>query len=185
MFKPMQLEEGVAYRAIIYARQDGATSTNASIKISYGTTASAAGMTNDIIATTGIINGEYQRLEGTFTPTSGGLYYIGILGTINGSPWYISIDDITIEEVSENPVCSVYPESWDFGTVLLGASATKQFTISNTGGGRLHINSVDIAGDFYNISEQITDTDLDANESTNFTVVYEPNAESREYMKVP
>ncbi|MDD4677411.1 MAG: choice-of-anchor D domain-containing protein, partial [Candidatus Cloacimonetes bacterium] len=42
-------------------------------------------------------NGEYQRLEGIFTPTASGLYYIGILGTLNYSPYYLSIDDITIE----------------------------------------------------------------------------------------
>jgi len=107
--------------------------------------------------------------------------YIRFKGTSNygSGSCNMGLDDITFEPIPEEPIITVNPESWDFGTVLLGASATKQFTISNTGGGRLHISSVDIAGDFYNISEQITDTDLDANESTNFTVVYEPSAESK------
>ncbi|HOM80084.1 MAG TPA: choice-of-anchor J domain-containing protein, partial [Candidatus Cloacimonas acidaminovorans] len=177
MFKPIQLEADINYRVIIYARQDA--TSGASIKISYGATATAAGMTNVIIPSTNITNGDYQRLEGTFSTTSGGLYYIGILGTLTYDPWYLSIDDITIEEVPENPVCSVYPESWDFGTVLLGSSATKQFTISNTGGGKLMINSVETTGDYYSIISLPTDTELEAGENTNFTVKYEPGAESK------
>lgn len=177
MFKPIQLEADINYRVIIYARQDA--TSGASIKISYGATATAAGMTNAIISNTNITNGEYQRLEGIFTPTASGLYYIGILGTLNYSPYYLSIDDITIEEVPDNPVCSVYPESWDFGTVVLGSSATKQFTISNTGGGKLMINSVETIGDYYSISSLPTDTELEAGENTNFTVKYEPGAESK------
>jgi hypothetical protein len=177
MFKPIQLEADINYRVIIYARQDA--TSGASIKISYGATATAAGMTNEIIPSTNITNGDYQRLEGTFSTTSGGLYYIGILGTLTSAPWYLSIDDITIEEVPENPVCSVYPESWDFGTVLLGSSATKQFTISNTGGGKLMINSVETTGDYYSIISLPTETELEAGENTNFTVKYEPGAESK------
>ncbi|MDD3606739.1 MAG: choice-of-anchor J domain-containing protein, partial [Candidatus Cloacimonas acidaminovorans] len=177
MFKPIQLEANINYRVIIYARQDA--TSGASIKISYGATATAAGMTNTIIDNTNITNGEYQRLEGIFTPTASGLYYIGILGTLTYTPNYLSIDDITIEEVPENPVCSVYPESWDFGTVLLGSSATKQFTISNTGGGKLMINSVETTGDYYSIISLPTDTELEAGENTNFTVKYEPGAESK------
>ena len=177
MFKPIQLEADINYRIIIYARQDAAS--GASIQISYGATATAAGMTNAIIYNTDITNGEYQRLEGIFSTTASGLYYIGILGTLNYSPYYLSIDDITIEEVPENPVCSVYPESWDFGTVVLGSSATKQFTISNTGAGKLMINSVETAGDYYSIISSPTDTELEAGENTNFTVKYEPGAESK------
>ena len=36
MFKPVHFEAGTAYQAIVYARQDGAGATNASIGISYG-----------------------------------------------------------------------------------------------------------------------------------------------------
>jgi len=46
----------------------------------------------------GIVNGEYQLISGTFTPETSGIYYLGIKGYMNGSPWYISIDDITIKE---------------------------------------------------------------------------------------
>ncbi|MCK9584900.1 MAG: choice-of-anchor D domain-containing protein [Candidatus Cloacimonetes bacterium] len=112
MFKPVHFEAGVAYQAIVYARQDGTTAANASIGISYGMEPTAAGMTQTILAPTGIIDGDYQAMEGFFTPATTGTYYVGILGTINFSPWYISIDDITIQEAPAgipNPVTLISP----------------------------------------------------------------------------
>ena len=174
MFKPIQLQAGIAYRAIVYARQDGATASDASIKICYGASASAAGMTNEILPSTGIVNGDYQRLEGTFTPSSTGLYYLGILGTINNRPWYISIDDITIEEVPQIPVCSVNPEFWDFGELIMGLTSSKVFTITNTGGATLYINNVYTTNSSYSILQQPGDCELSFNESTTFTVLFNP-----------
>lgn len=102
MFIPVTLVGSQSYDVSFFARQDGATAANASVSASYGTVGTAAGMTNSIIASTGIINGNYQGFAGSFTPPSSGTYYVGINGTINGSPWYISIDDILIEE---SPAC--------------------------------------------------------------------------------
>jgi len=174
MFKPVQLQAGIAYRAIVYARQDGASSTDASIKICYGSSATVAGMTNEIMPSTGIINGDYQRLEGTFVPTSTGLFYLGILGTINYIPWYISIDDITIEEIPQIPICTVNPESYDFGELIMGLTSSKQFTITNTGGATLYINNLYTTNNSYSISQQPDDLELSVNESTTFTVLFNP-----------
>lgn len=97
IFKSVSLTAGQNYKLSLYARQDGSTSTNASITLKYGNTDNDAGMTGTILAETGIINGNYQLLQGNFTPSTTGTYYIGILGKINGTPWYISIDDISLD----------------------------------------------------------------------------------------
>ncbi|GEM_PF-3564800 len=102
IFIPIYLSSGTNYTVSLFARQDGATSTNANITVKYGTTASAAGMTNTIVAATGIINGTYQEITGDFSPASSGTFYIGILGYISGVPYYISMDDISI---IEGPTC--------------------------------------------------------------------------------
>jgi hypothetical protein len=102
MFQRISVVEATSYTVEVYARQDGATAANASIAVSYGATPDATAMTNEIVAQTGIINGNYQLLTGTFTPASSGDIYLGILGTINDTPWYISIDDIS---VFETPSC--------------------------------------------------------------------------------
>jgi hypothetical protein len=96
LFVPVSLTGGTSYTASVYARQDGSTTTNANIAISYGTTNSAAGMTNSVVSATGI-NASYQLISGAFTPSSTGTYYIGIKGFMNGTPFYISIDDISID----------------------------------------------------------------------------------------
>jgi hypothetical protein len=96
MFIPISLTSGTTYQFTTYARQDMATSSYADITVAYGSSGSAGAMTNSIVAETGIINGSYQRIRGYFTPTSTGTFYIGILGSINGTPYYISLDDISV-----------------------------------------------------------------------------------------
>lgn len=101
LFIPITLTGGTNYTAEVYAKQDGSTTSNSNVGISYGTTNTAAGMTNTIVTPVGI-DATYQLIQGTFTPSSTGTYYIGVKGYMNNSPWYISIDDIA---VYETPSC--------------------------------------------------------------------------------
>lgn len=101
LFIPVALTGGTSYTAEVYAKQDGTTTTNSDVGLSYGSTNTAAGMTNTIVAPVGI-DDNYQQIQGTFTPASTGTYYIGIKGFMNSSPWYITIDDFSI---IETPAC--------------------------------------------------------------------------------
>ncbi len=102
MFRDISLEAGKNYTFDMFARQDGSDASDASITVSYGEAANSASMTNPIVTQTDITNGGYQLITGTFSPDADGVYVIGILGTINYSPYYISIDDISIYET---PTC--------------------------------------------------------------------------------
>jgi hypothetical protein len=102
LYIPIQLVGGTNYTVELYARQDGATAANSNMLISYGSSATEAAMTNAIVPATGIVNGAYQQIIGTFTPATSGVYYVGIKGFMNSSPWYISLDDISI---TETPSC--------------------------------------------------------------------------------
>jgi hypothetical protein len=102
LFIPIDLVAGTSYRVSLYARQDGATAANSNMAISYGVANNAASMTNSIVAATGIINGNYQEIVGDFIPATSGTYYVGIKGFMNGTPWYISLDDISI---ALSPTC--------------------------------------------------------------------------------
>ncbi|PKP19890.1 MAG: hypothetical protein CVU04_05050, partial [Bacteroidetes bacterium HGW-Bacteroidetes-20] len=90
------------YSFSMYARQDYATTVDADITVKIGasntTAAMDAGVT--VVPTTGLTNGGYQLLTGTFSITTGGNYFLGIKGYMSGSPWYISIDDISIIQTS-------------------------------------------------------------------------------------
>ncbi|MCX6282342.1 MAG: choice-of-anchor J domain-containing protein [Bacteroidetes bacterium] len=96
MFMPIEFVGGTQYDFSMYARQDMSTASYANMVVSYGTAANAASMTNSIVPQTGIINGNYQQLAGSFTPATSGVYYLGIKGYMSGTPWYISIDDISV-----------------------------------------------------------------------------------------
>jgi len=179
MFKAFHFEAGVAYEASLFARQDGATAANASIAIAYGTEATAAGMTNSILPTTGIINGDYQYLNGVFTVPATGTYYVGILGTINFSPWYISLDDITVDLAPTEAIFNISPNvaSFNFGNVPIGGFAQQVFTISNTGGADLTLGSIGIdpAGTDFSIPDYAGIAWVVApGANTQFTVRFEP-----------
>lgn len=103
LFIPIQLTGGTSYRLKFFARQDGSIASNSNVSASYGDANNVASMTNSIIASTGIINGEYQQFVGDFTPATSGVFYVGIRGFMNGSPFYISLDDISL---TETPPCS-------------------------------------------------------------------------------
>ncbi len=97
LFREVNLTGGTSYDFKIWARQDMADTSYASLQIKYGNTATSAGMTNVIVAHKALTNGNYQLVKGTFTPATTGNYYIGIHGIIAGTPWYLSIDDMTLE----------------------------------------------------------------------------------------
>ncbi len=119
LFYPVALTGGTTYEFKAHARQDGSNTTNASLTLAYGSTPTNAGMTNTV-ANVGLTNGFYQLVSGIFTPASSGTYYIGIKGTINANTWYISLDDISLDQIlpctgtpasgntisSDNTVCS-------------------------------------------------------------------------------
>jgi len=74
------------------------------------------------------------------------------------------------------PILEVTPTSWNFNTVQINTTATKVFSISNTGGGTITLNSVIPNGLYYSVSVQPTDLVLSGGETTTFTVQYAPTA---------
>ncbi|WKW46941.1 T9SS type A sorting domain-containing protein [Myroides sp. JBRI-B21084] len=125
IFIPINLAGNTSYTIELYARQDGGTITNSDIAISYGTSATAAAMTNSIVPATGIVNGSYQLITGSFTPATSGTFYVGIKGYMNGSPWYISLDDISIDVT---PTC-IAPTALSASTIT-SAGGTFNWTAS-------------------------------------------------------
>lgn len=176
LFKPVSLTAGTSYTIELYARQD--MTTGANIGIYFGTGDTIGDMTNTIVPQTDLVNGDYQRVFGSFTPDATQTYYIGIKGYTTFTPWYISLDDVTLDLTPTNPIFSLSPDvsSWDFGSTIINNMATKDFTITNIGGGTLSVNSITPSGAYYSISVDPSPVDLGPNESTNFTARYAPTA---------
>lgn len=100
MFQKVMLEANTDYTFELYAWRHTFEASNADIALSYGTASNAAAMTNEIAATTTIVDGDYQLVAGNFRPATAGIYSIGILATSNETT--LSIDDIAIYET---PAC--------------------------------------------------------------------------------
>lgn len=125
MYIPMHFEANKHYVFEMYARQD--VSTGCSMKVAYGTDNTSSAMTNTIVSSTNI-GSSFVKLTGTFAPTAAGDYYIGIYAELNSTPYYVSIDDISI---TEEPFCvkpnvaSVVPGTTN-ATVTVAASENAQ-----------------------------------------------------------
>ena len=137
LFIPVSLTSGTSYTAAVYANQDGTTTTNSNVGIRYGNAATAAAMTDTIVANTGISSNS-QLITGTFTPATSGTYYVGINGYMNSSPWYISLDDISITECSPTSstdvisACNNY--TWTNGITYTASNSTALDTFTNAAG---------------------------------------------------
>ncbi|MDA3616187.1 GEVED domain-containing protein [Polluticaenibacter yanchengensis] len=97
MFYALSFESGKTYELEFYARQDA--TSGATVSAYYGIANTAASMTNPIINATAVTSGGYQKFSGRFSPAISGTFYVGINGTLNSSPWYVSMDDISIVEI--------------------------------------------------------------------------------------
>lgn len=100
IFHAIDLTGGMQYQLEFYARQDA--SSGVTVLAAFGTSNTPAAMTNSIIPESQVVPGDYQQFTGLFTPATTGTYYIGIKGKLTFSPWYLSIDDIS---VMEPPTC--------------------------------------------------------------------------------
>src|SRR5690554_2470368 len=170
MFIPVQLVGGTSYMMDVYARQDGSTATNAKVEISYGTSGNAASMTDVIVAETGVVNNQYQLLTGTFTPATSGVYYIGIKGIVNGSPYYLSVDDISIYETpsclppSSLMASNITTTSADLGWTNGGSETAWNISWGTPGytpGDGNEINTATVTSASYQITGLTANTDYD------------------------
>jgi hypothetical protein len=86
----------------------------------------------------------------------------------------LGLDDIVIEDIPAAPIISCTPTSWDFGQVQINTTKTKDFTVSNIGGGTLNVSSIAVVGDYYTLLNNPTPVGLTAGQTATFTVQYAP-----------
>lgn len=106
MFTPaLNLTAGVTYNFSFWYITDGLGGWT-TLSAKYGTTPTAAGMTNTLATVSNATNTTYQQFTSTFTPTTTGVYYMGIYCNATFAPWYLTVDDINVSVV---PPCSGMP----------------------------------------------------------------------------
>jgi hypothetical protein len=126
----------------------------------------------------------YDSISSTGTsivlPLTGitGIKYFAFYGesTVSNGDNDFFVDNVQVRETPAVPVMTVAPLSWDFGTKTINTLNTKEFTITNTGGGILGITSISVAGTYYSLTVNPAPISLGAGISTSFTVQYAPLA---------
>lgn len=105
--QPLDLSTGKTYQFSVWYITDGATGFNFEAK--FGNAQNSGAMTGTITGATltSPTNTIYQELTGTFTVSSNGTYYVGLHTTGNFTPWYFTVDDISIIELGpcSEPTC--------------------------------------------------------------------------------
>ena len=156
IFHPLNLTGGTTYDLSFYARQDA--TSGASVKASFGTGNTVADMINEIIPVTQVTSDEYEKVNGTFTPVTDGVYYIGINGTTNYAPWYLTLDDISVVELQcTSPEMTLAVQDANGGSIncldaggeyyvlatLSGGEGNTSYNVSANGGDAIEVNADD------------------------------------------
>ena len=99
---PVDLVAGTSYDFSFWYVTDGLSGWT-TVEAMYGNGQTSANMTNPIgTPVSSPTNTTYAEYRGTFTPATSGTYYLSIHVEANGTPWYISFDDLLLEET---PAC--------------------------------------------------------------------------------
>ena len=101
------------------------------LEVKAGASATPAGMTVTVLPEFQVANEEYQQASAVFQATSSGTFYVGFHSVATNSPWYLSVDDVIIEQTQQ------YNFAIDQLTadtsVFFGEPAYLRFLLSNTG----------------------------------------------------
>lgn len=122
----IQLTAGVNYQATADYITDGLTGWS-EFRLLYGTSQSTTGLTSIAAATGTLQNTTYNNLLGTFSVSTSGLYYIAVKAIGNGTPWYLTFDDLKVEVA---PSC-IAPTAYN-STGITSSSATFTWTAGGT-----------------------------------------------------
>lgn len=130
MYKEISLTSGVPYRLSFWHITNGVGYFTLEVK--YGTQPDAASMTQTIVPSMTVDNEEYQNQSVIFTSSITGTAYVGFHSIADNSPWYLTLDDIIVEETSllNFDVAAVTPVDT---TVYFGDLADYRFRVDNIG----------------------------------------------------
>lgn len=109
-----------------------------------------------------------------------GMKYFAFYGesTVSGGDNDLMIDNLVIRQSPTSPIFTITPDTWNYGTVLLGYAPSRQFVFSNSGIGTLNVSNISISGSpFFTLANLPTlPVSLTIGQTSSFNVVYSPTA---------
>lgn len=101
------------------------------LEVKAGANANASSMTATAVPMMVVANEEFAQASGVFQATSSGSFYVGFHSVADNGPWYLSIDDIIIEQTAQYHF-NVEQLTADT-SVYFGEPANLRFRLDNTG----------------------------------------------------
>ena len=101
------------------------------LEVKAGASATPSAMTVTVMPEFIVDNEEYEQATAVFQAPSSGSFYVGFHSVATNMPWYLSIDDVIIEQTAQY-FFEVEQLTADT-TVYFGESAYLRFMLSNTG----------------------------------------------------
>ena len=136
------------------------------LEVKAGASANPSAMTATAVPMMVVANEDFEQTSGVFQASSSGSYYVGFHSVADNGPWYLSIDDVIIEQTAQynfNVEQLTADTSVDFGE-----PAYLRFCLSNTGeqSDTYQFNSTgNLPIEFYQSGSQVTQVSLPYNSS--------------------
>lgn len=129
IYKEINVTAGSYYRVSFWYATWHVDHFNLEVKA--GASANPSAMTIGVVPEFEISNEDYQQASAVFQATNTGSCYVGFHSTATNSPWYLSIDDVVIEQTAQ--YCFSVEQLTADTSVYFGEAAYLRFLLSNTG----------------------------------------------------
>jgi len=101
------------------------------LEVKAGANANSLAMTVSVVPMMVVANEDFEQASGVFQATSSGSFYVGFHSVADNGPWYLSVDDIIIEQTGQYHF-NVEQLTADTA-VYFGEPAYLRFRLNNTG----------------------------------------------------
>ena len=129
IYKEINVTAGSYYRVSFWYATWHVDHFNLEVKA--GASANPSAMTVTAVPMMVVANEEFEQTSGVFQAPSSGSFYVGFHSVADNGPWYLSIDDIIIEQTAQYHF-NVEQLTADT-SVYFGEPAYLRFRLSNTG----------------------------------------------------
>lgn len=164
IYKEINVTAGSYYRVSFWYSTWHVDHFNLEVKA--GASANASAMSITVVLEIFVDNEQWEQASGVFQATSTGNFYVGFHSTATNSPWYLSVDDIIIEQTAQY-FFNVEQLTADT-TAYFGESVYLRFLLSNTGEQAdtyQFTNTCSLPVEFYQDGTQVTQVALNYNTS--------------------
>ena len=170
IYKEINVTAGNYYRVSFWYATWHVDYFNLAVKA--GASANPSAMTIPVVPQMIVENEEFEQASGVFQATTSGSFYVGFHSMADNGPWYLSIDDVIIEQTGQYNF-NVEPLTADT-SVYFGEPAYLRFRLNNTGSTNdtYHFtNTCDLPVEFYQNGTQVSDVSVPYNGSVELVAV--------------